>query len=149
MVEYISEWLVLEFPARRNGVACASFTVSVPKRFMASVRSHPLLCINLYTRKKKRFHTQNTQKNGFSDPPHWKHPKSRNGFIHSIHPCCIYLHALNALQVLKVLVRMGAPPRILLDGKPHLGTDRLVRMLQQFRAQLKALGVSEREGVSG
>ena len=46
------------------------------------------------------------------------------------------------LQVLQVLVRMGAPPRILLDGKPHLGTDRLVRMLQQFRAQLKALGVS-------
>ena len=46
------------------------------------------------------------------------------------------------LQVLQVLVRMGAPPRILLDGKPHLGTDRLVRMLQQFRTQLKALGVS-------
>ena len=30
--------------------------------------------------------------------------------------------------VLETLVRFGAPERILLDGKPHLGTDNLVRL---------------------
>ena len=38
--------------------------------------------------------------------------------------------------VLETLVRFGAPERILLDGKPHLGTDNLVRLLKAFRAEL-------------
>ncbi|CAI5464851.1 unnamed protein product [Closterium sp. Yama58-4] len=49
-------------------------------------------------------------------------------------------------EVLNVLVRMGAPERILVDGRPHLGTDRLVRILQQFRAYLLGLGVEIRFG---
>ena len=43
-------------------------------------------------------------------------------------------------EVLATLVRFGAPSRILLDGKPHLGTDNLVRLLQGFRKELIALG---------
>ena len=38
--------------------------------------------------------------------------------------------------MLETLVRFGAPERILLDGKPHLGTDNLVRLLKNFRARL-------------
>ncbi|CAI7907580.1 unnamed protein product, partial [Closterium sp. NIES-54] len=49
-------------------------------------------------------------------------------------------------EVLNVLVRMGAPERILVDGRPHLGTDRLVRILQQFRTYLLGLGVEIRFG---
>ena len=33
-------------------------------------------------------------------------------------------------RVLETLVTHGAPDRILVDGKPHLGTDRLVRILK-------------------
>jgi uncharacterized FAD-dependent dehydrogenase len=33
----------------------------------------------------------------------------------------------------KVLVDMGAPARILTDGKPHIGTDRLRDVLVNFR----------------
>jgi uncharacterized FAD-dependent dehydrogenase len=42
--------------------------------------------------------------------------------------------------VLAALVHFGAPESILLDGKPHLGTDRLVRLLRALRARLTALG---------
>jgi len=42
--------------------------------------------------------------------------------------------------VLETLVTFGAPQRILLDGKPHLGTDNLVRLLKGFRAELLRLG---------
>lgn len=42
--------------------------------------------------------------------------------------------------VLETLVEMGAPERILTDGKPHLGTDRLVALLKQLRAALLASG---------
>lgn len=38
------------------------------------------------------------------------------------------------------------PQSILLDGKPHIGTDRLVRLLRQFRGALGALGVDVRFG---
>nr|CAD1829127.1 unnamed protein product [Ananas comosus var. bracteatus] len=43
--------------------------------------------------------------------------------------------------VMKTLVHFGAPPKILVDGKPHLGTDRLVPLLRNFRQHLKELGV--------
>ncbi|XP_072961405.1 uncharacterized protein [Typha angustifolia] len=43
--------------------------------------------------------------------------------------------------VMKTLVHFGAPPNILVDGKPHLGTDRLVPLLRNFRQHLKDLGV--------
>lgn len=42
--------------------------------------------------------------------------------------------------VLDVLVQLGAPESILVSGKPHLGTDRLVRILRSFRERLIALG---------
>lgn len=45
-------------------------------------------------------------------------------------------------EVLRKLVQFGGPERILVDGKPHLGTDRLVRMLRAFREHLEGLGVS-------
>ena len=47
-------------------------------------------------------------------------------------------------EVLETLVAFGAPARILLDGKPHLGTDNLVRLLKNFRAELLACGADIR-----
>jgi uncharacterized FAD-dependent dehydrogenase len=43
-------------------------------------------------------------------------------------------------EVLESLVEQGAPDRILVDGRPHLGTDRLVALLKAFRATLRMLG---------
>ena len=43
-------------------------------------------------------------------------------------------------RVLRWLVQHGAPERILVDGKPHLGTDRLVRILRSLRAYLLQRG---------
>lgn len=42
--------------------------------------------------------------------------------------------------VLATLVRFGAPASILMDGKPHVGTDRLIHILRSFRQHLSALG---------
>ena len=42
----------------------------------------------------------------------------------------------------------GAPARILIDGKPHLGTDRLVRILRDLRAWLVERGVVFRFGAT-
>ena len=44
---------------------------------------------------------------------------------------------------MKTLVHFGAPEGILVNGKPHLGTDRLVPLLRNFRQHLQALGVSD------
>ncbi|KAJ0984274.1 hypothetical protein J5N97_002630 [Dioscorea zingiberensis] len=44
--------------------------------------------------------------------------------------------------VMKTLVHFGAPQDILIDGKPHLGTDRLIPLLRNFRNHLKELGVN-------
>jgi uncharacterized FAD-dependent dehydrogenase len=49
-------------------------------------------------------------------------------------------------SVLAALVHFGAPDSILVDGKPHLGTDRLVRLLRALRARLAALGAAVRWG---
>ncbi|KAK6136409.1 hypothetical protein DH2020_029830 [Rehmannia glutinosa] len=38
----------------------------------------------------------------------------------------------SVLTVLKTLVHFGAPCSILVDGKPHLGTDRLIPLLRSF-----------------
>lgn len=43
---------------------------------------------------------------------------------------------------MNTLVHFGAPKSILVDGKPHLGTDRLVPLLRNFRQHLQSLGVS-------
>lgn len=43
-------------------------------------------------------------------------------------------------RVLSALVENGAPSRILVDGKPHLGTDRLVRILKSMRGKLQGQG---------
>ncbi|KAL2936428.1 hypothetical protein RDABS01_011842 [Bienertia sinuspersici] len=48
--------------------------------------------------------------------------------------------------VLRTLVHFGAPRSILVDGKPHLGTDRLVPLLRNFRQHLQSLGVSIKFG---
>ncbi|XP_075092512.1 RNA polymerase II C-terminal domain phosphatase-like 4 [Nicotiana tabacum] len=47
-------------------------------------------------------------------------------------------------RVLETLVQFGAPKKILVDGKPHLGTDKLVPLLQNFRRYLEELGVTSR-----
>lgn len=52
----------------------------------------------------------------------------------------------SVLSVLKTLVNFGAPENILFDGKPHLGTDRLVPLLRNFRQHLQRLGVDIRFG---
>ena len=45
-------------------------------------------------------------------------------------------------DVLRQLVEAGAPTRILVDAKPHIGTNLLFRVLKQLRAQLIDRGVS-------
>ncbi|XP_076885046.1 uncharacterized protein LOC143534441 [Bidens hawaiensis] len=52
----------------------------------------------------------------------------------------------SVLSVMKTLVRFGAPESILIDGKPHLGTDRLIPLLRNFRQHLQDLGVNIRFG---
>lgn len=52
----------------------------------------------------------------------------------------------SVITVLKTLVHFGAPCSILVDGKPHLGTDRLIPLLQGFRLYLQNLGVAIRFG---
>lgn len=44
-------------------------------------------------------------------------------------------------RVMQQLVRAGAPEDILIDNRPHLGTDRLVALLQTLRRHLTRLGV--------
>ncbi|MEM7678862.1 MAG: FAD-dependent protein, partial [Myxococcota bacterium] len=44
-------------------------------------------------------------------------------------------------QVLRQLVAAGAPGRILVDAKPHIGTNLLFRVLKNLRARLVAAGV--------
>eukprot|EP00892_Ulva_mutabilis_P004200 jgi/Ulvmu1/2151/UM129_0011.1 len=46
--------------------------------------------------------------------------------------------------VLNTLVALGAPEDILREGKPHIGTDRLVRVLRRFREMLHNLGAEVR-----
>jgi len=53
-------------------------------------------------------------------------------------------NADNVRIVLETLVRFGAPESILVDGKPHLGTDRLVKILQAFRKHLQGRGCAIR-----
>lgn len=43
-------------------------------------------------------------------------------------------------KVLTEFVRAGAPPEILTDAKPHIGTFRLVTMVESLRATIEALG---------
>ncbi|XVF88130.1 hypothetical protein PTKIN_Ptkin19aG0025300 [Pterospermum kingtungense] len=50
------------------------------------------------------------------------------------------------LVIMKTLVHFGAPKNILVDGKPHLGTDRLVPLLRNFRQHLQSLGVDIKFG---
>nr|XP_043624175.1 uncharacterized protein Cbei_0202 isoform X2 [Erigeron canadensis] len=52
----------------------------------------------------------------------------------------------SVLAVMKTLVRFGAPASILVDGKPHLGTDRLIPLIRNFRQYLQELGVNIRFG---
>ncbi|KAG8372546.1 hypothetical protein BUALT_Bualt12G0077300 [Buddleja alternifolia] len=52
----------------------------------------------------------------------------------------------SVLTVLKTLVHFGAPSSILVDGKPHLGTDRLIPLLRNFRHYLQELGVTIKFG---
>ena len=40
-------------------------------------------------------------------------------------------------HVLQTIVDLGGPQRILVDGRPHLGTDRLVALCKAFRADLR------------
>jgi uncharacterized FAD-dependent dehydrogenase len=43
-------------------------------------------------------------------------------------------------SILETLVRYGAPPSILSEGAPHLGTDNLVRLLRNMRQDLRNMG---------
>ena len=49
-------------------------------------------------------------------------------------------------KVLEEFVRAGAPPEILYVGKPHIGTFRLVGMVETMRAQIESLGGEYRFG---
>lgn len=48
--------------------------------------------------------------------------------------------------ILEQLVRHGAPPEILTDAKPHVGTDKLFSVLQSLRAELLDTGCDIRFG---
>lgn len=52
----------------------------------------------------------------------------------------------SVLAVMNTLVHFGAPAKILVDGKPHLGTDRLIPLLRNFRQHLQRLGVTIKFG---
>jgi len=47
-------------------------------------------------------------------------------------------------EVLAELVRFGAPPEIEVEARPHVGSNRLPRVLDQLRAHLMSLGVTYR-----
>jgi uncharacterized protein len=49
-------------------------------------------------------------------------------------------------KVLEEFVRAGAPPEILYVSKPHIGTFRLVTVVEALRAQIEALGGEYRFG---
>ncbi len=49
-------------------------------------------------------------------------------------------------HVLETIVALGGPEDILVRGKPHLGTDRLVRLCKAFRARLTDRGCEVRFG---
>jgi uncharacterized FAD-dependent dehydrogenase len=49
-------------------------------------------------------------------------------------------------KVLEEFVEAGAPPGILVVAKPHIGTFRLVSMVEQMRAKIEALGGEYRFG---
>ena len=49
-------------------------------------------------------------------------------------------------HVLETIVGLGGPQEILVDGKPHLGTDRLVALCKAFRAALVERGCEVRFG---
>lgn len=46
--------------------------------------------------------------------------------------------------VLQRLVEFGAPPEVLYESRPHIGSDRLRRVLLRFRGRLQELGVEVR-----
>ena len=46
--------------------------------------------------------------------------------------------------ILETFVSFGAPERILVEAKPHIGTDRLRELLVRFRRKLESLGVDLR-----
>ena len=48
--------------------------------------------------------------------------------------------------ILEELVAHGAPPEILIDARPHVGTDMLFKVLQNLRAELLSLGADIRFG---
>ena len=43
-------------------------------------------------------------------------------------------------KVMRELVEAGAPPEILTSGRPHIGTFRLVKMVESLRAKIEGLG---------
>jgi uncharacterized FAD-dependent dehydrogenase len=49
-------------------------------------------------------------------------------------------------RVLGLLAACGAPPRILYDARPHIGTNRLPKVVQTLRERLQAAGVDVRFG---
>ncbi len=52
------------------------------------------------------------------------------------------------LQFMESLVRFGAKPDILINNRPHLGTDKLIALLKQVRARLLELGCEIRFGTT-
>ena len=47
-------------------------------------------------------------------------------------------------RVIHKMIELGAPPDIAVDRRPHLGTDRLIRLIKGIRAHLEDLGVDFR-----
>lgn len=47
---------------------------------------------------------------------------------------------LRGREVLRLFVEAGAPEEILYEQKPHLGTDELIKIVQEFRRQITDMG---------
>src|SRR4028119_1106283 len=52
-------------------------------------------------------------------------------------------------KVLHEFVKAGAPDEILFVAKPHIGTFRLVQLVESIRAKIEALGGEDRFGTEG
>jgi uncharacterized FAD-dependent dehydrogenase len=52
----------------------------------------------------------------------------------------------NVRAVTETLVRHGAPPAVLVDARPHIGSNRLPKVVSSLRAELESVGVRFRFG---
>ena len=112
----------------------------------AGPREQPVL------RRRRRGHLERRQARHAHRPQHGSRPACPPGTPRHLRtlpaiPSPLAAKRVNRLTgIAQVLHDLGAPESILVAGKPHLGTDRLVKILRAFRHRLQSLGVEIRFG---